>query len=63
MSEISRDTAKRRLTAQWHEQVACYPLMRQYTPLAVYLDANIERVRAFNLLAAYDKKEANTCSP
>ena len=59
---IDRATAKRRLVARWHEQVERFPRMRESTPLALYIDVNLERVRVFGLLASYDRDSDNARS-
>jgi len=59
---IDRATARRRLVARWNEQVARFPLMRESTPLALYIDANLARVMAHNLLASYDKESTDARS-
>jgi len=55
IKSCDRETAKRRLTARWKEQVDQFPLMRRDIPLAMYISANLQSVMRFDLLASYDK--------
>lgn len=41
---IDRQTAIRRLTNRWHEQVEHFPLMRHEIPLDLYIRANLGAV-------------------
>ena len=39
--QLDKQTATRRLTNRWLEQVECFPTMRKDVPLKKYLSANL----------------------
>jgi hypothetical protein len=52
---IPYETAVRRLTNRWNEQVERYPLMRQQIPLMSYIRANAWNVMRYGQLEKYDQ--------
>lgn len=48
-----RQTAKRRLTNNWNEQVDKFPSMREKIPLELYIRRNLAYVMKYDLLVDY----------
>ena len=57
-AKISRQEAKQRLTARWHEQSARYPTMHNDIPLQRYIKVNAPIVMALGCLQEYARKGA-----
>lgn len=51
--QIDRQTAVRRLTNRWLEQVEAFPAMRHEIPLALYVRRNLQAVMKGGLLRDY----------